>query len=154
MEWKKIPIILLILLGLLQSFGYVIDSDVIRNVGIVSVASPLPLVFHQVKGVETFASDFTLMYQDVDGNNVSRKITPEYYSTWEGPYNWRNVYGAAISYGPILDQKLWEEILTHGFCEDQNIRSTLENPGDYFEILIESRTANRNDQWRLEVKCE
>lgn len=111
----KILSILLVLLGLMQSFGHIVGSKTIKNLGLISVASPLPIVFTQQKGfLETFALEFRLIYEE-DGVEKSIKITPELYAKLDKPYNYRNVLGAAISYGPILPQELVHSVLDYAF---------------------------------------
>ena len=111
----KILSILLVLLGLMQSFGHIVGSKTIKNLGLISVASPLPIVFTQQKGfLETFALEFRLIYEE-DGVEKSIKITPKLYAKLDKPYNYRNVLGAAISYGPILPKELVHSVLDYAF---------------------------------------
>lgn len=111
----KILSILLVLVGLMQSIGFIIDSKSIKQLGAVTVASPLPIVFTQQKGfLETFASEFTLVYNE-KGKQIRVPITPELYSKLDKPYNYRNVLGAAISYGPILPKPLVDSVLNYAF---------------------------------------
>jgi len=108
---------LLVLLGLVQSFGHIIGSKTVKQLGLITVASPLPIVFTQQKGfLETFALEFTLVY-DKDGKENCLKITPELYAQLDKPYNYRNVLGAAISYGPILPKPLVESVLGYAFVK-------------------------------------
>ena len=53
----------LVLLGLLQIIGFATGQKWLKGIGQVSVASPLPIVFTEQKGCETFALDFTLEYK-------------------------------------------------------------------------------------------
>lgn len=113
----KILSILLVTVGLLQSFGYLIGVKEIKQLGALTVASPLPIVFTQQKGfLETFASEFTLVYHQ-DGVEKRLPITPELYSKLDKPYNYRNVLGAAISYGPILPKPLVDSVLGYAFTD-------------------------------------
>lgn len=108
---------LLVFVGLLQSFGYVLGNKTIKQLGLITVASPLPIVFTQQKGfLETFALDFTLVYEK-EGKEQHMKITPELYAKLDKPYNYRNVLGAAISYGPILPEPLVRSVLNYAFVE-------------------------------------
>ena len=72
---------LLLALGLLQMVGYAIGSQPLRAIGAATAASPLPLVFSDVKGLETFASEFSLSVETRDGQKKQFLITPELYST-------------------------------------------------------------------------
>ena len=115
---RKALYILVVTIGLLQIFGYLTKIKAIRDIGIVSASSPLPIVFTEVKGVETFASDFYLEWTNSNGASEKVKITPQIYSKFRGPYNRRNIYGASIAYGPVLPEKLWKSVLTFGLCND------------------------------------
>jgi len=48
--------------------GYVSGSITLRGIGAATAASPLPKVFSDVDGLETFASAFTLHYRQPDGD--------------------------------------------------------------------------------------
>lgn len=152
MNIREILIILLIILGLTQSIGFITSNDTIRGVGQLTVASPLPLVFNDVNGVETFASDFFLTYT-INESDTTIQITPKVYAQWDGAYNWRNVYGAAISYGPILPKNVTTEILDHGFCNGVLQERITEDKWDSYEVLIKTKTNGRNDEWRLTGTC-
>lgn len=116
--------VLLVLIGLLQSFGHLVQSKSIKQIGMLTVASPLPIVFTQQKGfLETFALDFTLIYTQ-DGIKKEMKITPELYAKLDKPYNYRNVLGAAISYGPILPKKLVNSVLRYAFVSPGVVRKS------------------------------
>ncbi|MEE9437553.1 MAG: hypothetical protein V3V14_01050 [Saprospiraceae bacterium] len=126
----------------------------IKDIGILTCASPLPIVFTEVKGVETFASDFYIKYKSDSGENEKIKITPNLYSKIKGPYNRRNIYGAAISYGPVLPDKLWKSVLEYGLCNDV-LKSEMQIPVTTtdFEIEISTRTLGRDDIWHLKANC-
>ena len=111
----KILSILLVCLGLIQSLGHITGNKTIKGLGLISVASPLPIVFTKQKDfLETFAFDFTLVY--IEDNKEKRiKITPELYAKLDKPYNYRNVLGAAISYGPMLPKELVGSVLDYAF---------------------------------------
>ena len=119
-----------------------------------SASSPLPIVFTEVKGVETFASDFYLSWKNEAAEQVELKITPALYSKFKGPYNRRNIYGAAISYGPVLPPQMWQQVLTYGLCNDI-LKNELEIPvtNDNFSILIKTRTNGKTDEWKLNANC-
>ena len=51
---NNIIYLLVVLIGSLQIIGYLSGIDNIRNLGRITSSSPLPLVFSEVKGVETW----------------------------------------------------------------------------------------------------
>jgi len=148
----KILSILLVMIGLLQSVGYLLGNKTIKQLGVMTVASPLPIVFTQQKGfLETFASEFTLVYEEV-GVTKSIKITPELYSKLDKPYNYRNVLGAAISYGPVLPKPLVKSILEYAFVYPAVLSKTF-GLGTLHNAYIElrSKTKGVNKRYILPI---
>lgn len=152
---KRALYIIVILVGSLQIIGYIVQSKTIRGLGIATGTSPLPIVFTEVRGVETFASDFFILYNDSTGNEQRIQITPAFYSRMKGPYNRRNIYGAAISYGPVLDTNLTGAVLDFGLCRKVLLdEMRMPRNGSNYRILIRSRTAGRNESWLLTRNCK
>jgi len=151
---RKLLYILVIAIGGLQMIGYVTGLRPLRGLGALTCSSPLPLVFGEVKGVETFASDFYVQYVTSEGRDSTIKITPAMYSQLAGPYNRRNVYGAAISYGPVLPENIWQPILQHGICDRSLLREMgLDSSGSDYKIVISTRTAGSDSTWTLKPVC-
>ena len=148
-------ICILMILGLLQAIGYITGSSSIRGLGLVTTASPLPIVFTEVKGVETFASDFYLVWEKENNKNDSIKITSNIYSKLKGPYNRRNVYGAVISYGPVLPEERIISVLNYGLCTDQSLLKEMGLSGNEKNIFIRiiSKTKNDSRSWILKPDC-
>lgn len=145
----------IVIIGLLQIIGYLSKIKVIKNLGVVTCASPLPIVFTEVKGIETFASDFYFQWNKDNGSKEEVKVTPFLYSKLKGPYNRRNIFGAAIAYGPVLPKEIWEPILNYGLCNDILINE-LELPieKNSFSLFIKTRTKGRNNEWTLKTDCK
>jgi hypothetical protein len=135
--------------------GYVAGSDVLRGVGAATAVAPLPKVFSDVDGLEPFASEFTLRYRNADGGFVELPITPALYGRLAGPYNRRNVYGAALSYAPRLPRALWESVYCHGLAVDGPLRVELGIGAQATDIsvTIRTRTRGRSQAWTLEPSC-
>jgi len=152
---RTIGICILMVLGLLQAIGYIAGSSSVRGFGLVTTASPLPIVFTEVKGVETFASDFYLVWEKENNKNDSIKITSTLYSKLKGPYNRRNVYGAVISYGPVLPEEKIISVLNYGLCTDQSLLKEMGLSGDEKNIFIRmiSKTKNDSRSWVLKPDC-
>lgn len=150
----------LLVIGLFQMTGYLFGraglpgAQMLRGLGAVTTASPLPKVFSDVDGLETFASSFTLVYE-VDGDEVRRPITPELYQRMRGPYWRRNVYGAALSYGPRMPREIWETVFCYGLAEDGPFPDEFDVPANATgtRIVIETNTRGRNDTWILQPEC-
>lgn len=151
---RRFLYILIITTGLLQVMGYLTNIKMIRNLGMATASSPLPIVFTEIKGVETFASDFFIQYTDTNEIRKEIKITPEIYSKLKGPYNRRNIYGAAISYGPVLKKELWQAVFNYGLCR-QVLQEEMELPlsGKKYSIKVKTKTSGRSDVWDLKYDC-
>lgn len=106
---------LIILLGFVSSWGFIVQSPTVKQVGFLSTASPLPLVFSAYQGMETFATTFDLTVVYPDGSFRQEKLTRELYAQLKGPYNRRNIYGVLFSYGPFFEDPRLLKLRDHGF---------------------------------------
>ena len=103
----------LIAVGLLQMAGDLCERYLsayyglrLKGLGAATAASPAPKVFSAVRGLETYSTRFYLEWTDRAGEFHSLQVTPELYARLRGPYNRRNVFGAALAYGPVLPPDL------------------------------------------------
>ncbi len=146
--------VLIGVVGSLQMVGYITGSATLRGLGAATTIAPFTKVFSDVDGFEPFASEFTIRYRDAGGMFVETGITPAMVSRFDGPYNRRNVYGAAFSYAPRLPVSLWQPVLCHGLVSTGSVRSEL-GLADATEIsvTIRTNTRGRHDVWRLEPRC-
>jgi hypothetical protein len=115
----------LLAVGLLQMTGDVIEGSgnepvgrALKGFGAATAASPAPKVFSSVHGLETYSTRFYLEWTDLDGVDHSLHVTPEVYARLQGPYNRRNVYGAALAYGPVLPEELRDPVMRYAVCGD------------------------------------
>jgi hypothetical protein len=99
---ERLVFAFLLTLGLLQMAGKLINQPKLAGLAAATNASPHPKVFSSVLGLETYSTSFFLDWRDQEGNPHSLELNPETYSRIRGPYNRRNVYGAALAYGPVL----------------------------------------------------
>jgi hypothetical protein len=141
----------LTVLGCLPVAGFLLHSRALRGLGAATAAAPFPKVFSDVDGLETFASEFMLRWTDGKGAGHELPITAELYSRLEGAYNRRNVYGAALSYGPRLPEPLWTAVFRYGFAPDGPLRREFGMGRDARDISVEirTRTRGRHDRWVL-----
>ena len=140
--------------GLLQIIGFATGQKWLKGIGQITVASPLPIVFTEQQGCETFALDFSVEYIDCKNRMGKIPITPQIYSRFDGPYNYRNVVGAAISYGAILPEEIWKAVLTYAFIEPGEVGRAfnLETPLRKVTVQLDSRTKGKKNIWRLPVE--
>lgn len=115
----------LVVLGVLQMTGDLLEQYVyapvgriLKGLGAASTASPMPKVFSSVRGLETYSTRFFLEWTDLAGVEHSLLLTPEIYARMHGPYNRRNVYGAALAYGPVLPTELREPVMRYALCDN------------------------------------
>ena len=115
----------LIAVGLLQMAGDLCERYLsayyglrLKGLGAATAAAPAPKVFSAVRGLETYSTRFFLEWTGADGAAHSLELTPEVYSHLRGPYNRRNVYGAALAYGPVLPEELRGPVMAYALCGD------------------------------------
>jgi hypothetical protein len=87
---------------LLRAIGFPTVGQLVKGLGAATTASPAPRVFSAVRGFEMYATRFHLSWADPRGEPHTQGLTPEVYRRMRGPYNRRNIYGAALAYGPVL----------------------------------------------------
>lgn len=113
----------LVALGLFQMAGDLVQSRAVKGLAAAWGFSPAPKVFSSVGGLETYSTRFFLEWTRPDGGVESVELTPEVYSRMRGPYNRRNVYGAALAYGPILStqeatEDMYNAVSAKALCGD------------------------------------
>ena len=111
----------LLSIGLLQMAGDVLHLPVLKALAAATAASPAPRVFSSVQGLETYSTRFFIEWTATDGTFHSVEITPQRAAGLRGPYNRRNVYGAVLSYGPILQSDvrldpMFESVSRYALC--------------------------------------
>lgn len=146
--------------------GDLAGLPILKGLGLATVASPAPKVFTAQKGFETYANRFYIEYTDIDDSQQSLEITPQIYQRLEGPYNRRNIFGAATSYGPVLasneiTRPMLQSILHYAFCGDAPILQEFGvhsvKPGKNVYVNIEPLSEkNTLGDWvlKLEANCE
>jgi hypothetical protein len=114
-------VVFLLALGLLQMAGDVLRLPTIKALAAATAASPAPKVFSAVRGLETYSTRFFLEWTDKTGHFQSLEITPKGTRGLRGPYNRRNVYGAVLAYGPIMQsdtalQPMFKSVSHYALC--------------------------------------
>lgn len=111
--------LLLLVVGLAQMGGDLLGLRAMKGLAAATVIAPAPRVFSSVQGLETYSTRFYVEWTDPDGEQQSLELTPETCAKIRGPYARRNVYGAALAYGPVLavdenGRKLLGSVLDYG----------------------------------------
>ena len=128
---------MLLAFGLLQMAGDLLGLPLLRNIGKASAVAPAPKVFCAVDGYEAYATQFTLDWVDRAGVPHSRPLSADTVERLRGPYNRRNVYGAALAYGPVLPERLRTPVLRYGLTGDAPmLREMGMDPADVRQVWI------------------
>lgn len=154
--WRAAAAPLLLALSLTQMVGDLAGWRWLRGIGAASGVAPIPKVFSDVVGLETFASDFRLLVTRRGGAVEAIPVTAELYQRLAGPYARRNVYGAALAYAPRLPEPLWGAVFCHALGPGGPLTRELGLPADAERIRVEiaTRTRGRADRWVLDPRCE
>lgn len=159
-NFTNILCILLLGIGMLQPMGYLFDNPKMRGLGLITVASPCPLVFSAYNGVETYSTSFHInLFKEMDKEiDHSLEVTKEFYSLIEGPYNRRNIIGVLFSHSAFFKDpkliKLRDHLLNYLICHDGlDLKRYLPNIQNisYAEISVHSNTQNQT--WEIPVHC-
>lgn len=123
----------LALVGFAQMAADIFHCPALKAVAAATAASPAPKVFSAVKGLETFSTRFFIEWNDATGAEHSVEITSERYAHLRGPYNRRNVYGAVLAYGPVLESDphtlpLFNAVSAYALCGDAPLLRELRIP--------------------------
>lgn len=157
---------LLIALGCATMVGDVFGLGALRAFGLATAASPAPKVFTAQDGFETYANRFYLIWYDAAGTEQRTELTPAVYAALKGPYNRRNVYGAVVSYAPVLDanpvvRPMFRSALVRSFCRANPVTVELGLPGDAarngpVSIRLEPRGKQNQQGFQLihEIRCD
>lgn len=122
--------------GLLQMTGHVLQVPLLRGIGLASGIAPFPRVFCETDGYEAFAAGYFLRWEDPDGNRVSRRLTAEWYADLAGPYNRRNVYGAALAFAPRMQPALRDAVLAGSLSPESALLRELGVPDDAANLSV------------------
>jgi hypothetical protein len=133
MRW---PAWALLTVGLTQMVGDLAGLAWLKGLGAATAAAPAPKVFSAVRGYETYSTRFFLEWEDAQGETTSLPLTPELYGRLQGPYNRRNIYGAALSYGPVLPASLRDPVMTFALCFPGPLRGELALPKDAKRLRV------------------
>jgi hypothetical protein len=155
----KSILVLLVALGTLQMFADVLAMPRLKAVFAATQVSPAMKVFTAHQGYETHAARFAITWIDANGDAQRLAVDPEIYRHVRGPYNRRNVYGAALAYGPLLraDPKLrpmQESVMHYAFCSPGALRSDLGIPRDTANLTIHALPTRPTARLDLESSWE
>jgi hypothetical protein len=155
---SKLTFAFLVGLGCMQMAADVLGLPKLKAVAAATQVSPAMKVFTAHEGYETHAARFTLLWRDSSGPH-QLEITPEIYKAVKGPYNRRNVYGAALAYGPLLrkriqTQRMQESVMRYGLCKGGPLREELGVPADATHLSVRVTPVRPPARTDLELEWE
>jgi hypothetical protein len=156
MRVRNIMAIVVLIVGLTQMVGHVSGVRALRGIGLASGVSPFPKVFCAADGYEAFAATFFVEGDTPDGGVWSRQVDPEWYSQMRGPYNRRNVYGAALAFAPRLPEELRDAILEEALKPASAMRRELGVPVNLENVRVRiiPRDGEKEGPWIFPKQCD
>lgn len=140
-------------LGSLQIIGHATGSRTLRGLGLATGIAPYPKVFCEAEGYEPFAATFIISGTDPEGTPVEIPLTAERYSQLEGPYQRRNVYGAALAYAPRLPENLRNHLFSKVLADDSPLSSELNLPSlTDPQITITARDGEATPTYQFQLR--
>lgn len=150
--------IALLALALAQMAGDSLGIGWLRGAAAATAASPAPKVFTRVGRSEPFSGRFALVVHERGGASQRIELTPERYARLAGPYNRRNVFGAAIAAAPELaaeplTQRMFEQVASHALCGDAAVLRELVTAVAVVESVVIERRSPAGEVARVRVVC-
>jgi hypothetical protein len=141
---------ILALVGFAQMAGDIFRFPTLKALAAATGASPAPKVFSAVKGLETFSTRFFIEWSDAPGVSHSVEITSERYAHLRGPYSRRNVYGAVLAYGPVLQSDprtlpLFNALSSYALCGKAPLLRELGIPAEAAKQSLHIRLETRSE---------
>lgn len=112
----QVAAVVLTAVGSLQMAADLMGWTTLKGLAAATMIAPAPKVFSAHQGYETYSTAFFIDYTDASGAQHSAQVTSERYAGVRGPYNRRNVYGAALAYGPVLPEGLRTPVMRYALC--------------------------------------
>jgi hypothetical protein len=149
----------LVTIGLLQIVADVFVMPKLKGLAAATQVSPAMRVFTAHQGYETHAARFRLSWHDPHGKQHELQLDPQTYAGVRGPYNRRNVYGAAFAYGPLLRvdperREMQESVMQYAFCSPGELRNELGIPGDALQLRAHVTPVGKSVRTDLELSWE
>ncbi|MEM9236534.1 MAG: hypothetical protein AAGB14_07125 [Verrucomicrobiota bacterium] len=157
MKTRNLIAILLTIVGMSQMLGHLSGVRALRGIGLASGVAPFPKVFCEADGYEAFAASYYVEGRLPNGDSWSRRVDPAWYARIRGPYNRRNVYGAALAFAPRLPEELREVVLEGSLSPDSAMCRELGLPEGITELRVRiiPREGESEGSWIFpEVKDE
>jgi len=147
----------LLSLGSMQMIADLLALPRLKGLALATQVAPAMKVFTAHQGFETHAARFALHWRDAAGTRHMIELSPATYRRVKGPYNRRNVYGAALAYGPLLradprTQPLHASVMRYAFCAPGVLRVELGIPSDASDLGIVVQPTRLDARTDLEMQ--
>lgn len=141
--------------GLMNLAGYILQVPVLSQYARVTSASPLPIVFTDIRGMEPYALDVELIALTEQGQARHYAMDRAWFSQMHGPFVRWHAYLRLISEAPMKSRAMWQSVLRYGFCRTGPLAAEagIEEPLSGFILRLRSRTSGRPTVWDLPVSC-
>ncbi len=160
----RVAFAILAMVGFAQMVADVFHLNAVKAVAAATAASPAPKVFSAIKGLETYSSRYYIESADGGAHAQSVEITSGLYARLRGPYNRRNVFGAVLAYGPVLEtdsrtRPLFESVSRYALCGEAPLLVELGIPSTSLHppvrVRIEVRPGSKTESLPLvlQVPC-
>lgn len=145
----------IIFIGLLQVFGFVIRNPHIEIMGRLTAASPMPIVFGQIDGLEYWASSYKLELIFKDGTSMTKSITPIDFAHMRGNHWVHMAYVIPLACAPISSDEFGTSTFRYGLCKGGPLAQDWEIPAELKEgyITITNNTVGEKKQWIKHFIC-
>jgi len=147
------------MVGLARVIGFYSGFFPLSILGAQFGASPLPLVFSQVHGVETYSRRFEVQLVMADGRRKDIPGGGAFKRRLHGPFSRVKLYVDAIAFADLSSERRRKGVLRHAFCPGVLGEGVLSRELGIHEsvgsILIDLWSAGDRDASlrRYEVKC-
>ncbi len=154
--WPNRLAIIFLALGLTRMTGYFLDSKILQGIGAASGIAPFTKVFSETDGYEAFTASFCLRGRTAEGGVQEIALTPERYARLRGPYQRRNVYGAALVFAPRLPERLRESLHARALLPGSVLREELGIPSDWVaaELVVRPREGSADTSFTYSIPCQ
>lgn len=163
MKYKAFAAILCFF-AVIKTVADIFGFEKISAVAAISHVSPAMKVFTTQRGYETFSPTFELTINQQNGQEAILRLNSKNYAGLRGPYNRRNVYGALISYAPVLvslprTEKMWQTMAKNAFCRQDSVLFELgiDDASSVASVLIEYHRRDKTENsypTSLQIFCE
>jgi hypothetical protein len=114
--WRSWAAAAVVAVGGLQILRFLSGAQFLGPIAAATSASPLPLVFDRIAGVETTARRFRVEIETDSGRRILLPGDSTLAARIRGPFARQKVYVETLAYGDLADPVARDRVLWHAFC--------------------------------------